>query len=286
MPRPVVLCADDYALTEGVSRGILDLAQRGRISATGVMANMPGWPRLAAPLRGLGRGTVGIGLHMNLTTGAPLGRMPGLAPAGRLPGLRHLLRRVLPASGAARAAMEAELAAEIARQLDTFEQAHGAAPDFVDGHQHVHALPVVRRALLRVLADRYPAGGARPWLRDPSEGIGAILARGVSADKALVVAALSTGFRRAARAAGFDLNRGFSGFSPLNATTSAARVLERALLRPGPRHLVMCHPGHADEALRALDPAVESRPAELAYLASTAFADLLASRRVILVPRP
>jgi predicted glycoside hydrolase/deacetylase ChbG (UPF0249 family) len=37
----------------------------------------------------------------------------------------------------------------------------------------------------------------------------------------------------------------------------------------------MCHPGYVDDELRALDPALESREAELAYLASDAFRDLL-----------
>jgi predicted glycoside hydrolase/deacetylase ChbG (UPF0249 family) len=282
----VVLCADDYGLTEGVSRGILDLAERGRISATGAMANMPAWPRLAASLRALGHGAIGVGLHLNLTTGAPLGAMPGLAPAGAFPRLGALLRQVLPARGAAGAALEGELAAEIERQLDAFEQTHGAMPDFVDGHQHVHALPVVRRVLLRILSQRYPAGGRRPWLRDPSDGLAAILRRGISADKAATVALLSAGFRRAARTAGFDTNEGFSGFSPLQASTPAARVLGRALLSLGPRPLIMCHPGHVDAALRALDPAVESRPLELAYLASKGFGELLARHRVRLVPRP
>nr|WP_264185837.1 ChbG/HpnK family deacetylase [Roseicella aerolata] len=282
----MVLCADDYGLTEGVSRGILALAERGRISATGAMANMPGWPRLAAPLRALGHGIIGVGLHLNLTTGAPLGAMPGLAPAGAFPRLGALLRQVLPVRGATRAAMEGELAAEIARQLDAFEQAHGAMPDFVDGHQHVHALPVVRQVLLRLLSQRYPAGRRRPWLRDPSDGLAAILRRGVSADKAVIVALLSAGFRRDARSASFDTNEGFSGFSPLQAATPAARVLERALLRLGPRPLIMCHPGHVDAALRALDPAVESRPLELAYLASADFGELLAKHRIRLVPRP
>jgi chitin disaccharide deacetylase len=50
--------------------------------------------------------------------------------------------------------------------------------------------------------------------------------------------------------------------------------------------VVMCHPGHADEALKGLDPAVESRPAELAYLGSDAFRGLLSERRIALVASP
>ncbi len=59
----------------------------------------------------------------------------------------------------------AELRAEIARQFVAFEIVHGEIPSFVDGHQHVHVLPVVRLALLAVLTERGYQG--RLWVRDP-----------------------------------------------------------------------------------------------------------------------
>jgi len=37
----------------------------------------------------------------------------------------------------------------------------------------------------------------------------------------------------------------------------------------------MCHPGWTDDALRRLDPVVEAREAELAFLMSPSFTDLL-----------
>lgn len=277
MSHRVVLCADDYALTEGVSRGILELARHGRISATSVMTNCAPWPDLAPDLKAL-EDRVGVGLHLNLTTGAPLGPLPTLAPAGRLPPLTELLWGALSSRISA-----GEIRSEIERQLDRFERCFGAPPAFVDGHQHVHVLPIIRRTLLSVLVDRGLAG--RLWLRDPSDSVGSIVRRGLSVRKALVVHALATGFRSAARAAGFDTNWGFAGFSPLD-DTPPERVFDRAFRDLGAHPVVMCHPGHADKALEGLDPAVESRPAELAYLGSDAFAALLAERRIALVVSP
>ena len=49
-PRPLVLCADDFALAEGVSEGIIMLAEAGRLSAIGCMTASPLWPRLAVEL--------------------------------------------------------------------------------------------------------------------------------------------------------------------------------------------------------------------------------------------
>ncbi|WP_262299951.1 ChbG/HpnK family deacetylase [Microvirga sesbaniae] len=266
-PRSVILCADDFGLADGVSRGILELAGMGRLSATGAMTNMPGWRRAAPGLSPL-RDRIAVGLHLNLTVGSPLGTMPQLAPSGIFPPLKDLLPRALK-----RQVPPGEIDAEIGRQIDAFEEVFGEAPAFVDGHQHVHVLPVVRPALIRILKARGRAG--RVWLRDPTDRATAILRRPVGRGKALTVKALARGFSRSAHAAGFATNRGFSGFAPLDLSVPAERVFEEAFSHLGRHPLVMCHPGYVDDELRALDPALESREAELAYLASDAFRDLL-----------
>jgi len=272
--RNVILCADDFGLADGVSRGIVELAERGRLSATGAMTNMPGWRRAAPDLRPL-KGRIAVGLHLNLTAGAPLGPMPNLAPSGLFPALRDLLpmalKRRLPA---------AEIAREIGRQLDAFLEAHGEAPAFVDGHQHVHVLPGVRQALIQVLTERGHAG--RVWLRDPSDRWSTILRRPIGRNKALVVKSFARGFAKSAHRAGFATNEGFSGFAPLDLSVPAERVFAEAFSHLGPRPVVMCHPGHVDEELRALDPAVESRVAELNYLKSDAFSAMMEERRLTL----
>jgi predicted glycoside hydrolase/deacetylase ChbG (UPF0249 family) len=273
----VVLCADDFGLTEGVSRGILELAHMGRLSATSAMTNCPAFPRMAPGLVDLGE-TVAVGLHLNLTTGLALGPMPAFAPGGRLPESREVIRRSLTG----RLPLQ-EISAEIERQLEAFGMALGRPPDFVDGHNHVHVLPGVRFVLLRSLGER--AAGA--WVRDPADRLAAIVRRGVSVRKALVVRGLSAGFGAAARRRGLGTNEGFSGFSPFDQTTEAEvhRVFDAAFSALGPRPLVMCHPGYADDALRELDSVVGTRALELAYLGSERFRDLLEERGIRLVTR-
>jgi predicted glycoside hydrolase/deacetylase ChbG (UPF0249 family) len=270
--RSVILCADDFGLADGVSRGILELAEMGRLSATGAMTNMPGWRRAAPDLKPV-KDRIAVGLHLNLTTGAPLGTMPQLAPSGPFPSLKDLLpkalRRQLPAD---------EIGQEIARQLDAFVEHHGGPPAFVDGHQHVHVLPVVRPVLIRVLKERGHA--RRVWLRDPTDRVSAILRRPIGRNKALIVKGLARGFARSAHAAGFPTNKGFSGFAPLDLSVPAIRVFEEAFSGLGAHPVVMCHPGYVDDELRGLDPAVESRVEELNYLRSDAFGDLLHAHRV------
>jgi predicted glycoside hydrolase/deacetylase ChbG (UPF0249 family) len=110
--RPVILCADDYGLTAGVSRGIADLLAAGRLSATSCMSVASAWPAAAGDLAGLS-GRADIGLHLTLTRLAPLGPMPRLAPDGRLPDIGTLMRAAM-----ARRLDEPEIAAELERQLD------------------------------------------------------------------------------------------------------------------------------------------------------------------------
>ena len=266
-PFRFVLCADDYALSPAVSRGVREALSAGRLSATSVMTTQAGWPEEARPLAEAAR-RADVGLHFNLTLDRPLGPMPTLAPRGRLPSIAALM------SASRKGALpQAEIGAELARQLDAFEAHFGRPPDFVDGHQHVQILPGVREPLLAELARRGLAG--KVWLRDSADRLGRALARGVELKKALGVAVLGRGFAPAARAAGFALNDGFSGFSSFDPARDYGGDFARYLKAPGARHLVMCHPGHVDAELARLDPVTASRERELAFLLSDAFTQAL-----------
>lgn len=258
------LCADDYGMSEGVSTGILEAARAARISAASAMTTLPDWPRAAAAWREAVPPAT-LGLHLNLTVGAPLAPMAALASGGVFPAIGVLARaRDLPGE---------EIRAEIGRQIDAFISHAGRAPDHVDGHQHVHVLPVVREALFRALRER---GYGAMALRDSGDRPTRILRRQSCVPKALTVATLARGFAADARDAGFPCNEGFTGFSTFNPRADLVAQFARYLVAPGKRHLVMCHPGYVDEALRSLDPVTEARETELRFLLSETWPDLLA----------
>jgi predicted glycoside hydrolase/deacetylase ChbG (UPF0249 family) len=181
--------------------------------------------------------------------------MPRLAPTGAFPGRNALLARALLGLVG-----RAEVRAEIERQLDAFERHLGFAPDHIDGHEHVHVLPGIRHGLFDVVSRRYP--GTKPLLRDPSDSWTAISARGTVRGKAVAVATLALRFGEGARRRGLPTSQGFSGFSSFDIGEPYAQELERSFREPGPRHIVMCHPGHPDAELAALDPVVERRRME------------------------
>lgn len=253
-------------MTDGVSRSILALIEAGKLSAAGAMTNRPHWASFAGDFGALAE-KADLGLHLNLTCAAPLSTMPRLAPGGEFPQLRDLARAAATSPAARR-----EIAAEIGRQLDAFEDRLGRGPDFIDGHQHVHVLPGVRRSLLDAVTSRYAAGSV--YLRDPADSAAAIRERGVAVGKALTIAALALGFRGAALRRGIPVNSGFSGVAPFDPARDFGADLARFLLRPGPAHLVMCHPGFVDDELARLDPVIATRPIEHAALAAFEPAEL------------
>lgn len=252
-PGRIILCADDYAMTEGVSRSIDELAAAGRLSAASVIVTSRHWPALGDRARALRR-HIAVGLHINFTLGAPLGPMPGLAPANRFPGIGDVTARAI------RGDIErAEIAAEALRQIDAFAAVSGHPPDFVDGHQHVHALPGVRLGVLDALAARPQS--QPPLVRDPADSAAAILRRGTAVPKAMALWWLARGFGDAVRRAGFPVNDSFAGVSDF-APSKTSRDFERAAIGRGPLHLVMCHPGYVDDELAGIDPVTERRRVE------------------------
>jgi predicted glycoside hydrolase/deacetylase ChbG (UPF0249 family) len=246
-------------MTPGISAGIVELADAGRLSAASALVTTPHWAAHARRLLPL-RSRLAIGLHLNLTLGSPLGPMPGLAPAGALPGLKALLHKALAGS-----VPYHEVVNETYRQLVRFESELGHPPDFIDGHQHVHALPGVRKAVVFTLRRRF-TGPCPPLVRDPTDRAVAIIARGVATAKSLALATLAVGFGRLVRRFGFPTNHGFSGVSSFNERVRYTGEFERFFAWPGPRHLVMCHPGYPDDELARLDPVVGRRKAELEAL--------------------
>lgn len=256
--HPVILCADDYALTRGVSAGIEELAADSRLSATSVLVTTPYWREHGQRILQF-KDRLVLGLHLNLTLGAPAGPMPSLAPSGVFPAHTALLVRALKGG-----IDPEEVRSEVLRQIDLFESVAGRPPDMIDGHQHVHAYPGLRQPVLEALASRFPS--EKPLVRDPSDRLPAILARRCAVPKAIVLALLTRGFAARARALGFPTNKGFSGVSTFDNRIRYDDELRRNLEHPGGSHLVMCHPGHPDEELEQLDPVVGRRRAELEAL--------------------
>lgn len=117
--RYLIVNADDFGASPGVSRGILDAHSRGIVTSTSMMVDAPG-SEAAADLARLAPG-LSIGLHVDL------------APAF---------------AGAAGDA--AGLEAELRRQAARFVAFMGVAPTHLDSHRDVHRNPEILPAFLEL----------------------------------------------------------------------------------------------------------------------------------------
>jgi len=270
--RRIWLIADDYGISPGVNAAIRDLAARGRLSGTSVMMPAPSLDRAqAAALAALAAGDarVALGLHTTLT--APFRPLTSdFAPTrdGAFLPLASLMARAFLGR-----LDRAKIAAEIAAQLAAFAAAFGRPPDFVDGHQHVQLLPVVRDALLAATSAAAPrawvrqCGGVRISLSDP---------------KGLLLDWLSRRFGARAAALGMRTNPAFAGTYTFGDTAQIAALFPRFLDGLPDGGVVMCHPGEVDDELRRLDPLTDLRAREYAYFAGDEFAALLRAQEVSL----
>ncbi|HEY7611101.1 MAG TPA: ChbG/HpnK family deacetylase [Alphaproteobacteria bacterium] len=272
MSRPFILCADDFGLTQGVDAAILDLAGKSRLSAVSGMVTAPAWRADAARLRGLGKG-VELGLHLTLTEFAPLTGASSLAPGGKARTQGGLLAAIV-----AKRLRRDDVRREIARQIEAFADGVGRRPDYVDGHHHAHQFPLVDALVVEAIAAGAPRW--RPWLRVCAEPLANIRRRGQGVADAFSAAYLGRRLGRKAQALAIPTNAGISGFYDVRKAAAYAALFPSFLIAMGPRHLIVCHPGHCAGPVERARPWMACREHEYAFLASSGFAELCARNGV------
>lgn len=148
-PRLLIVNADDYGLTEGVSRAILAAAADGIVTSTSVLAVAPAFAATAGWLRD---SAVGAGAHL-----AVVGEDPPLLSAAEVPTLvdrtgafNRSWRQLLPKVAAGRVDPD-DLRREFAAQIEAITGS-GLAVTHVDTHQHVHLWPSIGAVALEVAA--------------------------------------------------------------------------------------------------------------------------------------
>ncbi len=266
--KQVILNADDFAFNAAVSRGIVALAQKNRLSATSVMALSKRWAQDAPALVEL-RGQIDVGLHLDWTS-------PFAQQAGHGYGLkRAMVAALLGGFNQAKARVVIE------QQLDAFERVWQAPPSHIDGHQHVHQFKGIRDALVEIMARRYgplPVG-QKPYLRvskGPSDRFDL---------KTRVIAALnSNAIKKIAIQSNITPATGLFGIYNFTGGEAAyARLMARWLASAPAGIIIMCHPAQGGvDANDVDDDITAARQWEFDYLASEAFERDLAAAGVVL----
>jgi predicted glycoside hydrolase/deacetylase ChbG (UPF0249 family) len=259
--RRVILCADDFAVNAGASRGIAELAAAGRISATSAMVLSPRWAQDAGLLESV-RNRIDVGLHLDWTSEFAVEKGHGLSLGCAM------LKAAL--GGFDRRAARAV----INHQLDLFEAHWQAPPDYVDGHQHVQQFNGIRQALVQALTDRYSGhSGRKPYLR---------LSRapaGLADMKARVIAAMgANALESIANLAGLYCARALFGIYDFTGSPARYAELMAGWLSDVPAgSIIMCHPAQSAEGGDGIGPA---RVWEHTYLSGSDFPAALAAAGV------
>jgi predicted glycoside hydrolase/deacetylase ChbG (UPF0249 family) len=209
MLRRLIVNADDFGMTPGVSAGILRAARHGVVTSTTALVTADiDRDQLAAALDS----GLGLGIHLNLTLGKPLTRARSLVD-----GDGRLVRD--PRRAAARADVK-EVEEEIEAQIERFIALTRRPPTHLDTHHHVGLFSPVDDVVLRA-AQRLGVA-----VRSQTE--------------------LARARARAARLKTPDHFFGESGPAAYWSPERLRQVLKR--LPPGVSEF-MTHPGQFDEAL-------------------------------------
>ncbi len=247
----------------------LSLVRSGTVGAVSCMVGGLAWRRpWTAALRDVNSDVAHAGLHLDFTE-KPLVETRESLPSFVLRSQLHLLT--------ARA-----VRAEIVAQLDAFERALDRAPRYVDGHQHVHQLPVVRDELLNELTRRYR--GALPWLRLAQPARDAACTPGERVKAVLIAHFGARGLNSEARRLGFALSGRLLGVYNFSGGRERFERRLRAWLRSAAEgDILMCHPGVADET-DVYDPIARARQVEFDVLAGGTLGRLAREAGVLLGP--
>ncbi len=160
--KKVIINADDLGADEARNAGILEAVQAGVVRSVSLLPNGEG---IHQALRAIGNGgyeEVSIGAHLNLSEGKPISRNLRLL-TGKNGTFQGKARTQQLLQDADNRGLEREVVQELDAQI-RFLIAAGIPITHLDGHQHVHVFPAVRRTAIDA-AKKYRI----PWMRIPEE---------------------------------------------------------------------------------------------------------------------
>jgi predicted glycoside hydrolase/deacetylase ChbG (UPF0249 family) len=246
MISSLIVNADDFGLTEGTNRAIIDAHRTGIVTSTSLLAN--GYAFENAVKLARETPSLGVGVHLTLTEGPPVADhdptlhldSKGHFPLSNQPFARDLLVGRLP-----RDAIRREFQAQISKMVTA-----GIKPTHVDGHKYIHLLP----GISRIVADLARQMGI-PVMRVPHRiaDLPSAVARVGRVPGMLILIAMGTRAYRDARWARLHTSDRVMGFIDTGHLDHAAirRLLFSRAPYPGITEL-LCHPAYRSPQLEDL----------------------------------
>ena len=283
--KQLIVNADEFGLTVGVSQGILDAHREGIVTSASLMANGSAFDTAVSISRRTP--SLGIGVHLNLTAGEPVSsahRVRSLVDRdGRLHSSIGRLLRAVISRQVDLAHVEIELRSQIAKVFRA-----GILPTHLDGHKHVHLLPGVSDIVMRLAAEFSIRSIRCP--REVAPDLPTLLRSGNHQNAVIkqylagrIVSGFAQGFREELAKAGLRFPGHFYGLSQTGFLHARGVQDILADLPEGVSEL-MCHPGYLDEDLvHAGTRLLAQREVEIRALTAPMVKTLAAGRGIQLI---
>jgi predicted glycoside hydrolase/deacetylase ChbG (UPF0249 family) len=261
MGARLIINADDFGLTEGINRAIIDLHLAGAVTSTTLMATAPAFHHAVS--LALATPTLGVGCHLTFVDGFPAAHPESIPTLLGADGKTFRTSIVDFAQAAMRGSIDAkDIARETQAQIQTLQRA-GIDVTHIDTHKHTHIFPSIADPVLYVaqrcgidavrnpFEPQWSANIAKPtWTRNVQLRLLHLYA---PAFKKLASQAENLGF----------LPMGTLGIA---ATGKLDNQLLRNILSalpPTGTFELCCHPGYLDHALQSTQTRLrESRATE------------------------
>jgi len=281
MEKRLIINADDYGLSRGITEGILLTHQKGILTSTSLMVNQPATDYAIS--RAAEVPELGIGIHLNLTQGMPV--LPKdqvrtlvdddgyFYSCGRL--AKKLLRLQVSAQ---------EIEAEFRAQIQLMKS-YGLMPTHADSHHRIHMYPsaagafhnaIVSEGIRRARAPRkqyWPANG-----RWGGPHIGPLYRR-LAAKSYLEFLQSVVFWDLQLPDAGVTFHPSYSG------KLAALPTVWQSTLEhlPGGSYEMWCHPGFLENGFSGTDSIAEQREVEIGILTDKNLRELARRREIQLI---
>lgn len=279
--RRLIVNADDFGLTAGVNRAIIEGNHSGIVTSATLMANAKATDAAIDLART--QPSLKTGCHVVLIDGVPLAsNLPSLTDGS--PRFRSSLKQFALAATRGQIAAD-EIQREVEAQIRKL-QSCGVTITHVDSHKHTHMFPCVLRPMLRaakacgIRAVRNPFEPLKSWPAGMVLGSPGLWLRLAGVMGFQIFAAE---FRRALKEEGMVSTDGTVGIA-VTGMLDQKRLLRILEALPEGTWELVCHPGYSDPDLQAAGTRLtQSREVELSALTSAETKKALARRQIDLI---
>ncbi len=261
--KKIIICADDFGISPGVSKGILKLAEKNKISATSVMVCFDDWTQEAKPLLGY-HDQIDIGLHFTLTGATPLSssqEIPSLVNAnGELASLGQFIKKCFLKN-----INSQDVKREFFKQFDQFVEFFGFTPHYIDGHHNVHQYPVVNEALVEALKEKL--NGQKFYARNTAVPLKKAFRQVGNFLKIFPISLWGTPYKNLLQSNEVNTNSSFMGIYDWRQPQLFGQNFKKFLRMSSQENgIIMTHPGLPDDTLKKRDIFNEGRIQEFNFL--------------------